>query len=274
LNDFLKCFDLPLTLLQTKAGIREAVRLVLENIRRQGVVYAEIRFAPQLHTQRGLTQEDAVQAAVEGLKNAELPGNLILCCMRGADNQAENRETVELARQYLVANGGVAALDLAGAEGLFPTTNYRELFALATGYGVPFTIHAGEAAGPDSIRAALDMGARRIGHGVRLREAPALLERVRDQGVFLEMCPTSNRQTRAVDMADYPLTQYLNAGLRVTLNTDDMAISRITLPGEFQYMEREFGLTAAQETQLLRNAVDGAFADENTKESLRNKLAL
>jgi adenosine deaminase len=194
--------------------------------------------------------------------------------MRGADNQTENRETVELARQYLVANGGVVALDLAGAEGLFPTADYRQLFALAAGYGVPFTIHAGEAAGPDSIRAALDMGARRVGHGVRLREDLALLERVRDEGVFLEMCPTSNRQTHAVDMADYPLTRYLDAGLRVTLNTDDMAISRITLPGEFQYMEREFGLTADQEKQLLRNAVDGAFTDSATKALLRKQLGI
>jgi adenosine deaminase len=88
------------------------------------------------------------------------------------------------------------------------------------------------------------------------------------------MCPTSNRQTRAVDMTDYPLTQYLNEGLRVTLNTDDMAISRITLPGEFQYMEREFGLTAVQERQLLRNAVDGAFTDKVTKEQLRKKLGI
>ena len=105
LNDFLKCFALPLTLLQTKEGIREAVYLVMEEQKKQGVVYAEIRFAPQLHCEKGLTQEDAVLAAVEGLKKSAVMGNLILCCMRGGDNDRENRETVELAKKYLVKNG-------------------------------------------------------------------------------------------------------------------------------------------------------------------------
>ncbi len=274
LNDFLKCFSLPLSLLQTKEGLSQAVYLVLEHIRMQNVIYAEIRFAPQLHTQKGMSQEDAVVAALEGLHCATLPANLILCCMRGADNQKENMETLRLAKKYLVVHGGVVALDLAGAEALFPTKNYTALFAMAKQANIPFTIHAGEADGTESIRYAVEMGASRIGHGVRLSEDPALLSQVRQKGIFLEMCPTSNRQTKAIpNMSNYPLRFYLQQGLRVTLNTDDMAISRITLAEEYGYMEKEFGLTQAEKKQLLSNAVDAAFTDEQTKKMLRRKLA-
>ena len=273
LNEFLQCFALPCSLLQTREGIAEAVRLVAENIRSQGVIYAEIRFAPQKSTDRGLTQEQAVQAALEGLGRTELKANLILCCMRGEGNEAENRETIELAAKYLVEDGGVVAIDLAGAEALYPTSGYQDLFAYARRLGIPFTIHAGEADGPDSIRCALAYGARRIGHGTRAQEDPELLEQIRDRGIFLEMCPTSNRQTRAVeDMAAYPLMDYLRQGIRVTLNTDDMAIEGTTLAQEFRYMEETFGLTPGQEETLLANAVDAAFTTEAVKAELRKKV--
>lgn len=274
LNDFLQCFALPLSLLQTKEGISEAVYLVLENIRMQNVIYAEIRFAPQLHTQNGMTQEDVILAALEGLHRSVLPANLILCCMRGAENQQENIETVHIAKKYLVMHDGVVGLDLAGAEALFPTQNYQSLFSLAKKANIPFTIHAGEADGAESIRCAVAMGAKRIGHGVRLFEDPILLEEIRQKGIFLEMCPTSNRQTKAIaDMTKYPLRSYLQQGLRVTLNTDDMAISRITLADEYRYMETEFGLTKEEKKQLLYNAIDAAFTNEQTKNMLRKTLA-
>ena len=202
LNDFLKCFELPGYLLQTPEGLREAVHLVADNIR--------------------MTQEEAVQAALEGLKETELKANLILCCMRGEGNEAQNEETLALAKKYLVEDGGVVAMDLAGAEALYPTENYRELFAKAKELGVPFTMHAGEASGPESVRLAIEYGASRIGHGVRIFEDPELIALVREKGIALEMCPTSNRQTHAVeDMADYPFMQFLEDGIRVTLNTDD-----------------------------------------------------
>lgn len=126
LNDFLKCFDLPLSLLQTEESLEEAVYLVLSEMERDGVIYAELRFAPQLHTQKGMPQETAIQAALRGLKKSPIPGNLILCCMRGESNQKENMETLELARKYLIEDGGVVAIDLAGAEAIFPTENYEE----------------------------------------------------------------------------------------------------------------------------------------------------
>jgi len=185
LNDFLRCFEIPGYLLQTPVGLREAVRLVADNIKSQGVVYAEIRFAPQFHTKDGMTQEEAIQAALEGLKETELKANLILCCMRGDGNDAQNEETIELAAKYLVEDGGVVAVDLAGAEALYPTENYRELFAKARELGIPFVIHAGEAAGAESVRYAIEFGAKRIGHGVRIFEDPEVVALVKEKGVTL-----------------------------------------------------------------------------------------
>ena len=275
LNDFLECFDLPLSLMQTPEGLREAVHLIADNIQSQGVIYAEIRFAPQLHTDQGMTQEDAICAALEGLKETMLKANLILCCMRGEGNEAQNDETLELAKKYLVEDGGVVAIDLAGAEALFPTKNYRELFARAAEYGVPFTIHAGEADGAESVRLAIEYGAKRIGHGVRIMEDPEVMRLVKEKGVTLEMCPTSNRQTKAVEnMDEYPLLSFLEDGIKVTLNTDDMGIEGTTLAKEYAYMEQKFGMTPEQERKALSNAVDAAFTSENTKAELRRTLGL
>ena len=260
LNDFLKCFALPLTLLQTREGLSEAVRLVADNAKREGVEYAEIRFAPQLHTEKGMTQEEAILAALDGMKKTELRMNLILCCMRGEGNETANFETVELAKKYLVRDGGVVAIDLAGAEAVFPTSKYRDLFAKASEYGVPFTIHAGEADGPESIRLAVEYGAKRIGHGVRAFEDPEVIELLREKGVVLELCPTSNRMTRAVtDMSKYPLRRFIEVGIKVTLNTDDPAIEGTTLADEYRYMEEILGLTEEEERKLAENAGKAAF---------------
>ena len=273
LNDFLRCFELPLSLLQTKEGIRRAVRLVLEEQKREGVIYAEIRFSPQLHTRKGLSQEEVLRAALEGLQDAPIPANLILACMRGADNQKENEENLELARRFLTKDGGVTAVDLAGAEALFPTRDYLKLFRRAGEYGIPMTIHAGEADGEDSVRAALEMGAVRIGHGVRARKNPEILEEIRSKGITLEMCPTSNRYTRSIEnMKDYPLLMYLEKGIRVTVNTDDPAIEGTTISREFRFLKEHFGLTAEQEKTILRNAAEAAFTSDERKHSLYKNI--
>ena len=140
-----------------------------------------------------MSQEEAIKAALEGLKRTSLKANLILCCMRGNGNDEANYETVELTKKYLVEDGGVTALDLAGAEALYPTSNYSNLFKRAREYGIPFTIHAGEADGAESVKYAIEFGAKRIGHGVRINEDKIVQDLVKKKGIFLEMCPTSNR---------------------------------------------------------------------------------
>lgn len=273
LNDFLQCFGLPLRLLQTKEGISEAVRLVQENAKSQGLIYLEIRFAPQLHLINGLTQEEVILAALDGLKTSELHTNLILCLMRSDHNQDENLETVKLAKKYLVKDEGVVAIDLAGAEALFKTKDFEKEFSLARDYGIPFTIHAGEADGAESVKTALKLGAKRIGHGVRVNEDPELLEYIVKNEIPLEMCPNSNRQTKAVsDMTKYPLQEYLAKGVKVTINTDDPAICRTNLKNEFSYIEKMYGITSDQKKQLLLNAADAAFCSENFKKYLKENI--
>ena len=273
LNDFLNCFELPLSLMQTPEGLSESVRLVANNIQSHGVIYAEFRFAPQLHTDLGMTQEEAIKAALDGIKRTSLKVNLILCFMRGEGNEAQNLETLELARKYLVKDGGVVALDIAGAEALFKTKDYSHLFQKAREYGIPYTIHAGEADGPESVKKAIEFGAHRIGHGVRSFEDDELVELINKKGIPLEMCPTSNSITIAIpDMNKFPFVDFLEKGLKVTLNTDDMGIERTNIVEEFNYLETKFNLTYEQKKTILLNSVDAAFTTDEVKAQLRAEL--
>ena len=273
LNDFLKCFELPLSLMQTPEGLSESVRLVANNIQSHGVIYAEFRFAPQLHTDLGMTQEDAIKAALDGIKRTSLKVNLILCFMRGIGNEAQNLETLELARKYLVKDGGVVALDIAGAEAIFKTRDYEALFKKAKEYGIPYTIHAGEADGPDSVKKAIEFGAKRIGHGVRSFEDDELVDIINKKGIPLEMCPTSNSITIAIpDMNKFPFMDFLHKGLKVTLNTDDMGIERTNIVEEFDFLETKFNLTYEQKKKILLNSVDAAFTTDEVKAKLRAEL--
>ena len=266
LNEYLEKFDFPCSLLQTREAITLAVRNLTQELAAQGLLYAEIRFAPQFHTLQGLTQYEVVEAATAGLDGG-VRANLILCCMRGEGNREKNIETVEVASAFL--GRGVCAVDLAGAEALFPTEHFGELFRLAAEKGVPYTIHAGEACGPDSVYTALSFGARRIGHGVRSMEDGALVARLAAEGVPLELCPTSNLNTSIFSaIGEYPLRELMAAGVKVTINTDNMMVSGVTLASEMELMTRTFGLTAAERRTLAMNAAEASFADPAVKDWL------
>ena len=162
--------------------------------------------------------------------------------------------------------------DLAGAEGLYPTRDYETLFRTAKEKEVPFTIHAGEADGPESVQSALEFGAVRIGHGVRIRQDEKLMNQLAQKHICLEMCPTSNYQTRAVeDMSQYPIREFLKRGLCVTVNTDDLAISRTNIQKEFAYLRESLGLTEVEEEQLMENAIQSAFTTQERKDELRKR---
>ena len=271
LNEYLEKFDFPCSLLMTEIGLREAVRTLLGELASEGLIYAEIRFAPQKHCERGLTQETAVLAALEGLRDSPIPANLILCCMRGDGNRAENLETVAVAAKFL--GKGVCAVDLAGAEALFPTGDFADVFARARELGLPMTIHAGEADGAGSVRTALDFGANRIGHGVRSAEDGEVLRSLAEAGTALELCPTSNLNTVVVsDLRDYPLRRLMDAGVRVTVNTDNRSVSDTTLRREFSLLAETFRLTKGEVRQLLLNAAEAAFAPESVKAELRGRI--
>lgn len=275
LNEYLKRFDLPLLVLQSEAALHDSVYRLAGRLAGQGIYYAEIRFAPQLHLRGGLTMERVCAAACEGLARAleDFPSTkarLILCCMRGGETE-NNRKTVELAAS--MRDRGVCAVDLAGAEALYKTGDYAGIFSYARQLHVPITIHAGEAAGPESIKAALRLGAARIGHGVRAAEDGSLVLLLAQNKIPLECCPTSNVQTGAVpDYGLHPVLKLLERGVSVTVNTDNMTVSDTTIKKEFALLQQYLGMTRVQEKQLLLNSVQAAFLPEGEKRELRKKV--
>lgn len=271
LNDYLTRFDLPLRCLQTEHALRRAARELAQDLSRENVIYAEIRFAPQLHTKGGLSQRDAAHAAAAGLKEAGAPFGLILCCMRGA-GEAPNRETIETAAALL--GSGVCGVDLAGAEALYPTQEYAPLFRYARELGLPVTIHAGEAAGPESIRAALGMGACRIGHGIRAVEDPSLVERLRETGVLLECCPLSNVQTRAApSLREHPFRRLYQSGVALSISTDNRTVSSTCLLKEYEALEAAFSLPAEVFLRCNQNAARAAFLPQARRDELLRRLS-
>ena len=167
LTEYLTKFDMPIKVMQTKENLSRIARELGEDLEKDGIIYAEVRFAPQLHTKKGLSYDDIVLSVIEGFKKCNIKINVILCMMRGA-SYINNLKTIEVAEKYL--NKGVVALDLAGDEKHFKTKDYEELFKIAKEKNIPFTIHAGEADDTDIVvagivefltcRAALGIGGR------------------------------------------------------------------------------------------------------------------
>lgn len=275
LKEYLERFDLPLLVLQTAEAVEKSVYLMLKRLSSQGLVYAEVRFAPQLHCVKGLTQEEVVAAAVKGLNRAveetEMPAQLILCCMRFPGPQVQNQETVEVAKKYL--HQGVCSVDLAGDEAGNPTRNYEALFAYAREIGVPVILHAGESAGSFSVADALNMGALRIGHGILAAESEGVMQRLKENQIPLEVCYTSNLQTKAAKtLPGHPIRKFFDKGLAVTVNTDNMSVSDTTLKREYRRLMEEFGFNLTDMKQIAMNAVNAAFLLDAEKRSLAEKV--
>ena len=267
LNEYLERFELPLSLLQTADAISESVERLCNELKAQGLVYAEIRFAPQLHLQKGLTQEDVVLAAIAGLNRSSFFASLILCCMRGADNREANIETVRLVEKYL--GKGVCAVDLAGAEALFPNENFVDVIEYARSLSLPMTLHAGEALGADSVASAIELGADRIGHGVRSIEKPELLKLLSEKKIALELCPTSNLNTRVLDdLKDYPIRTFFDADVMITVNTDNMSVSATSLAEEYQKLADALELTEAELKKIALCSISATFLDSKGREKI------
>ncbi|MFV4894609.1 adenosine deaminase [Lactobacillus delbrueckii] len=276
LDEYLDKFDFPLSLMQTAENLRLIVRELLAELRGQGLVYAEIRFAPQKHTGT-LTQAEAVQAVLDGRddfyawqkgqEGDDLHANFLLCLMRLVGQDEANLETLRVAKEF--KDQGVAGLDLAGPENEeVANRKYAPFFQQAREWGIPYTIHAGEAMGPESMREALALGTKRIGHGIRCQEDPSLVKELAEDGITLECCASSNLNTKVFDqIAEYPLRSMLGQNLRVTLNTDNMTVSVTNLPREYQLMEEQ-SLTKSEEKQLYLNSVRAAFASPEEKDRL------
>ena len=279
LVDYLKTFDLPQTLLQNEEAIERCVYNLCTEMSKQGYIYAEIRFAPQFSMNEGLTQEQIVKAAIKGLDKSGFNAQLILCAMRRfdfakmeiIDNSDLNNETLRLAKKYL--GKGVCAIDIAGPEAQCPVNHYKELFAKAKELGVPYTIHAGEALGPESVDLAIEYGAQRIGHGVRSIESEKTMAILIEKRVPLELCPLSNINTGVYpSIKDEPIKSYLDRGIVVTINADNSMVSSTTVRRELQTIADVFGLTDAQIKQIFINSANAAFLSEANKKQLVDQI--
>ena len=240
------------------------------NLKEDNVIYAEIRFAPMKHTKEGLTPDEVIESVLNGLKQVDIKTNLILCLMRG-DSFGDNLTVVNVALKYL--GSGVCGLDLAGDESAYKTSDYKEFFEIAKDNDIPFTIHAGEASGIDSINEAINLGAKRIGHGIRCLEDKDTLKRIIDEEIVLEVCPTSNVHTGAVlKYEKHPIYNLYKKGVLVTINTDNRTVSDITLAKEYSNLIETFGILKDDFINMNKIAIKNSFLPSMEKADLLEKL--
>src|SRR6185436_3173131 len=276
---YLEGFKHTIGVMQTRAALQRVAFEFIEDMHADGVVYAEARFAPCFHRERGLTDEAIVGAIIDGLRRGEekygVKWGVIICAMR---DRMDSLEAAELAINFRAH--GVVGFDLAGEEAGYPPKKHAKAFAAIQRANFYSTLHAGEAFGVASIWQALQFcGAHRLGHATRLTDdmtivdgqivkLGTLAQYVLDRRIPLEMCLSSNVHTGAVaSMAEHPFKLYYKHGFRVTLNTDDRLMSDTTMTKEFQVAIDEFGLGLADFEKITLNAIKSAFIpfDERIK---------
>lgn len=272
LNEYLTKFNLANEIMQSQENLTRIAKELVEDLKNDNVIYAEVRFAPLLHTKKGLTGEEVIEAVLLGLKDEDLKVNLILCMMRQFSFE-DNLKTIELAIKYL--DKGVVAIDLAGAEALYPTANFERLFQIAKDDNIPFTIHAGEADGKDSILSAINFKTKRIGHGVRCIEDKETLDMINKNNITLEVCPTSNIQTDIFEnYHDHPIRKLYDMNILVTINVDNMTVSNIDLTQEYEKLVKNFNFTLKDFKKMNINAINASFLKEELKEKYREIINL
>ncbi|GHH93518.1 adenosine deaminase [Streptomyces capillispiralis] len=286
---YIGTFEHTLAVMQTREGLLRTAEEYVLDLAADGVVYGEVRYAPELMTRGGLTLPEVVEAVQEGLAagmaKAAAAGTpvrvgTLLCGMRMFDRTREIADLVVAFR-----DAGVVGFDIAGAEDGFPPADHLAAFTYLRGENVPFTIHAGEAHGLPSIHQALQVcGAQRIGHGVRITDdipdlgagkLGRLAGWVRDRRIALEMCPTSNLQTGAADsIAGHPITALKDLGFRVTLNTDNRLVSGTTMTREMSLLVEQAGWTVEDLRTVTVNAVKSAFLPFDERNALLRDVVL
>ncbi|MFF0170853.1 adenosine deaminase [Streptomyces prasinus] len=283
---YIATFEHTLAVMQTREGLLRTAEEYVLDLAADGVVYGEVRYAPELMTKGGLTLPEVVGAVQEGLAagmaEASAAGTpvrvgTLLCGMRMFDRTREVADLVVAFR-----DAGVVGFDIAGAEDGFPAADHLDAFEHLRRESVPFTIHAGEADGLSSIHQAVQLcGAQRIGHGVRITEdivdgkLGRLAGWVRDRRIALEMCPTSNLQTGAAgSIATHPVTALKDLGFRVTLNTDNRLVSGTTMTREMSLLVEQAGWTVEDLRTVTVNAVKSAFLPFDERNALLRDVVL
>lgn len=270
LADYLKRFDLPGELLQDYDNIIEFCYLLGKDLVNDGVIYAEVRFCPFFHN-KSISVDRVITAIRIGFARVKnLKVNLIFCMMRHFSFD-ENLKIIHLAKKYL--GNGCCAIDLAGSEAQFPTKDFEELFRIAKEENIPFTIHAGEADGPSSVISAIKFGTKRIGHGVRCIEDENVVKLIKENNIYLEVCPTSNIDTKTFNsMKEHSIKKLVDAGLLVTISTDNRTVSNTNLVNEYNILRDTFNFSDDDFLRFNLNAIDAAFLSDDEKEELRRQL--
>ena len=262
LEDYLKRFDYTIPLLQTPGAIERVAYEMVEDAARDNVRYLEVRYCPHLSQRGGMTLDAVMEAELRGLGRGERDfgcvARVINCSLRHYD-PALSVEIAECSVRF--RDRGVVAFDLAGGEAGRPPGNHRAAFDVAAGGLLGITVHAGEAAGPQSIAEAVHLcHANRIGHGTRLYESPELQAYIRDRRILIEANITSNVQTRAVRSAsEHPVRAYFDAGLNVTLCTDGWLMAGVSLSDEYWLAHTDLGFSRPEIDQLILNGFAEAF---------------
>jgi adenosine deaminase len=275
LADFLTRAPRGFQLMQTEDALRIVTEDLFQQLARDGVIYAEIRFAPLLHLLNGLAPE-AVVASVDRateacIKATGIEARLILCTLRHYD-QAQSLLTARLVEQF--KGSRVAALDIAGDEAGFPIDAHVAAFQYAQDHGLDRTAHAGEASGAASVWETLKAFApSRIGHGVRSIEDPSLVEHLGRERIHLEVCPSSNVQTRTtLSYKEHAVDRLYRAGVSLSINTDARTITNVTLEQEYSRLREHFAWSDDELRACNREALRAAFIDEATRATLLNQL--
>lgn len=274
----MKRFDFPVAIMQTREDLAASIYHLIETLAEKGLYYAEIRFAPQQHLLEGLTQREVVDAVLSGMEQAkkdfpEIEIGLINCMMHKGENALvnwdANVETIRVTKETL--GKGVVALDLAGYENNGDFNLYAPLFEMAKEYGIPYTIHAGEMGDGSHVPMAIAMGASRIGHGINCVQNPEWLKEVVEKQIPLEVCVSGNVSSIDYNYAAHPVRELLAAGVKVTLNTDNMTFVKTDLDNEYAQV-RALGVSMEQLKRCAENSIEAAFCSEETKDMLRMKM--
>jgi adenosine deaminase len=271
LNDYLRAFEVTLSVLQTEEALYRAAYELGEDAAKENVKYMEVRYSPLLHTENGLTFPVIVEAVAEGLRDAKreygIMSGQIICGIRHITPESSLR-LAELCVAFKTK--GVVGFDLAGAEANNPPKEHKDAFYLIRNNNVNLTIHAGEAYGPESIHQAVHMcGAHRIGHATRLREDGGLLNYMNDHRIPIEICLSSNIQTRAANSFEaHPLPFYLSYGLRCTINTDNRLMTATTVTEEFWRTVEYYDLNIGDLRKLMINGFKSSFMPYRKKRTI------
>jgi adenosine deaminase len=275
LVDFLTRAVKGFALMQTTEQLRLVVDDVFEQLAEDNIIYAEIRFAPHLHLQKGLTPHEVVETTEEAVRKAVhatgIEARLILCTLRHF-NEDQSMEVVKLVEQF--KDSYVAGFDIAGDEAGFPIDAHRKAFEYAKEKGISCTAHAGEARGADSVWETLDhFYPSRIGHGARSVEDEKLIVHIQKNRIHLELCPTSNIQTNMYpEFKDHPVDRIYQQGISMSVNTDCRTITDCTVTSEYEQIQTIFGWTAREFYQCNVYALQAAFIPAELRNRLLEKL--